>query len=50
MSFENNIASKCLYGFIKDVPKNEQLKCISAIESTYGEKIASMVKNYITKL
>lgn len=49
MKVDNEIVSKCLYGFIQNETLEEQKRCLNAIKVNYGKIIAGIVENFLHK-
>ncbi len=47
MRKEEMIAGMCLYGFIRRETPAEQSRCLEQISLLYGNRVASIVKDYI---
>ena len=47
MTPEEKIVSMCLFGFIRREPKDEQRRCLDSIRSSYGLRIANIVRRYL---
>ena len=46
MELQKEIASLCLYGFIKEEKGTEREQCLRAIRLVYGNDIAQRVKSH----
>ncbi|MFC1670579.1 hypothetical protein ACFL20_09310 [Spirochaetota bacterium] len=47
MTPEERIVSMCLFGFIRRESRDEQKRCLESIKSSYGFRIANIVRRYL---
>lgn len=47
MYFESELAGLCLYRLIKNNNSKERTRCLKAIQVSYGNEVAQIVRTYL---